>query len=100
MASREAISWMGIRSRSRWSARSSTALIAYSPFAEIRTSVDPSARLDPALDRADGVLREVRDHDVGARALDRDERLHHRARLVEPAQAAGGADHRVLAGHG
>src|SRR5438034_10336508 len=89
-----------MRSRSRWSARSSTALIAYSPFAEMRTAGSASARLEAALDRAHGVLREVGDHDVRARALDRDERLHHRARLVEPAEPAGRADHRVLAGDG
>src|SRR5712691_1294256 len=95
IASRAAISWIGIRSRSRWSARSSTALIAYSPFAEMRTAL--LARLEPAFDRAHGVLREVGDHDVRARALDRDQRLHQRAPLVEPAEPARGADHRVLA---
>src|SRR6266508_235062 len=37
MAWRLAISWMGVRPPSRWSARSSIAWIAYSPFAEICT---------------------------------------------------------------
>src|SRR6266480_4127849 len=47
---------------------------------------------------AGGVLRKVADHDVGAGPADRGERLQHRALLVEPAQLARGADHRVLTG--
>src|SRR3989442_6548092 len=83
---------MGVSPRSRWSARSSTAWIAYSPFAEMRT-----LRLG-SLEQARSVAGEVGDHDVGAGAADGGERLHHRALLVEPAQAPGRADPRVLAG--
>src|SRR6059036_2768177 len=109
---------MAVRPRSRWSDRSSTAWIAYSPFAEIRTLSAQLTRFrserfasprgataqltrfrierfaspcrahgsahTAALEEARGVAGEVGDHDVGARAANRRERLHHRALLVEP----------------
>src|SRR5215510_7979510 len=105
MAWRRAISWMAVRPRSRWSDRSSTAWIAYSPFAEMRMRSAHTTRIceghgsahPAALEDARGVAGEVRDHDVGTGAADRRERFHHRPLLVEPAQTAGRADHRVLA---
>src|SRR5438105_1048875 len=87
---------MGISPRSRCSARSSIALIAYSPFAEILTAVS-SAPAEPALEQARRLASEIRDHDIGAGAADGGQRLEYRALLVEPAELAGRADHRVLA---
>src|SRR5881296_3883557 len=55
---------MGISPRSRCSARSSIALIAYSPFAEILTAVS-SAPAEPALEQARRLASEIRDHDIG-----------------------------------
>src|SRR5438093_8645604 len=92
---------MAVRPRSRWSDRSSTAWIAYSPFAEIRTPSAHSIRIGrfrfarqghgsahaATFQDARGVAGEVGDHDIGARAPDGRERLHHRALLVEPAEA-------------
>src|SRR5688572_3855508 len=95
---RAATSWMGMSPRSRCSARSSMALIAYSPLAEILMSGQASA--DPAaLEQARGRAREIRDDDIGAGATDARQRFQHRPLLIEPAELAGGADHRVLAGH-
>src|SRR3990172_10773184 len=88
------MSWIGTSPSPGRSARSRTARIAYSPRAEILIASADAAPLE----QARGLAGEVRDHDVGPRPADRDERLHHRALLVEPAQAAGRADHRVLAG--
>src|SRR2546421_5768677 len=89
---------MGISPRSRCSARSSSALIAYSPLAEILIGAS-SPPAEPALERAGRRPREVGDDDVGARAADGRQRLQHRALLVEPAELTGGPDHRVLAGY-
>src|SRR5262249_58557972 len=101
------ISWMAVRPCSRCSERSSTAWIAYSPFAEIRTrsahtfdltgSLRHGSAHTAALEDARGLAGEVGDHDVGARPADGRERLHHGALLVEPAETPRGADHRVLA---
>src|SRR5438105_3419090 len=91
---------MAVRPRSRWSDRSSTAWIAYSPLAEMRTLAHPHRSAHPAaLEQAGDVAREVRDDDVGARAADGGERFHHRALLVQPAELARGLDHRVFTGH-
>src|SRR5256885_16883951 len=87
---------MGISPRSRCSARSSSALIAYSPLAEILIGA-ASPPAEPALEQAGRLPREVGDDDVGARAADGRQRLQHRALLVEPAELAGGPDHRVPA---
>src|SRR5437762_11505213 len=89
---------MGISPRSRCSARSSIALIAYSPFAEILTAVS-SAPAEPALEQARRLASEIRDHDVGAGAADRGQRLEYRAVLVEPAELARRAAHPVPARH-
>src|SRR5262249_20061353 len=89
---------MGISPRSRCSARSSIALIAYSPLAEILTARS-SARAQSTLEQPRGLPGEVRDHDVGTRAADGGEGFEHRAFLVEPAELTGGADHRVFARH-
>src|SRR4029077_11845171 len=99
MPCRPAISWMGTRVRPRCMARSSIALIAYSPLAEMRT-VPPSAQVRAALEQPRGVLGEIGDHDVGARPPDGGERFENGALLVEPAETPGGADHGVLAGDG
>src|SRR5262249_17410963 len=98
---------MAVRPCSRCSERSSTAWIAYSPFAEIRTrsahtfdltgSLRHGSAHTAALEDARGLAGEVGDHDVGARPADGRERLHHGALLVEPAETPRGADHRVLA---
>src|SRR5215467_3951251 len=101
---------MAVRPRSRCSDRSSTAWIAYSPFAEMRTrsahslactvrfaTLGHGSAHTATLEDPRGVAGEVRDHDVGAGAADRGERFHHRPLLVEPAQTAGGTDHRVFA---
>src|SRR6266545_7833637 len=94
MACRVAISWIETTPADSWSARSSTALIAYSPLAEIlmRSS---SFREQPC-----GFPREVGDDQVCPGPADRDEGLHHGALLVEPAEPSRRADHRVLAGDG
>src|SRR4029453_9258167 len=91
---------MAVTPRSRCNDRSSTAWIAYSPFAEMRTLPTHARGSAHAatLEQAGDVAREVRDHDVGARAAERGERLHHRALLLAPAEPAGGPDHRVFAG--
>src|SRR5688500_14012063 len=99
MPCRAATTWIGMRPRSRWSARSSIALIAYSPLAEILIAAVLLAE-SAALENLRGLPREVRDDDVGAGTADRGERLHHGALLVEPAEPPGGPDHRVLAGDG
>src|SRR5215471_7288697 len=103
---------MGTRRPLRWTARSSTAWIAYSPRAEILMTVRlppapagpstlPDASFDfPALDDPGRVLGEVGDDDVGAGPPDGRESLHHLPRLVQPAQTAGRADHGVLPGDG
>src|SRR6185369_10139221 len=96
MAWRAAISWIGTSVRPRCIARSSIALIAYSPLAEMRMR-RPSALVAAALEQPHGILGEVRDDDIGAGPADADERLHDSARLVEPAELAGRPDHRVLA---
>src|SRR3989441_1143875 len=89
---------MGISPRSRCSARSSMALIAYSPLAEILIRA-ASPRAQAALEQPRRLPGEVGDDDVGAGAAEPGQGLEHRAHLVEPAELAGGADHRVLAGH-
>src|SRR5256712_14032072 len=89
---------MGISPRSRCSARSSMALIAYSPLAEILIRA-ASSRAQTALEQPRRLPGEVGDDDVGAGAADPGQGLEHRALLVEPAELAGGADHRVLARH-
>src|SRR5262245_3074047 len=98
---RAAISWIGISPPPWWRARSSTARMAYSPFAEIRMRVPmaASSTLAIALEPARDVLGEVRDHDVGAGAPDGRERLHHRALLFEPAELRRGLEHRILPRH-
>src|SRR3990172_9582628 len=55
----------------------------------------PLRRCEPA----GGVLRVVREHEVGAGAADRGEGLEHGLALVEPAVQRGGLQHRVLAAH-
>src|SRR5690242_2348915 len=103
------MSWIGTSASPPRSARSSTALIAYSPFAEIRIGQRaiivfgrlgrrPTSSRTPALEEARCFAREVGDHHVRARSPDRDEGLQHRALLVEPAQPARRPDHRVLTG--
>src|SRR5919109_4969891 len=87
---------MGISPRSRCSARSSIALMAYSPLAEILTAMS-SPPAQPALEQSRCLAGEIRDHDIRAGAANRRQRLEHRALLIDPAQLAGGADHRVLA---
>src|SRR5438876_1568544 len=44
-----------------------------------------------------GILRVVRDDDIGAGAFDRRQTLQHRAPLVQPAVSGGRLQHRVLA---
>src|SRR5919106_465941 len=97
IACRVAISWIGTSGRPRFMARSSIALIAYSPFAEMRMR---SAPVGPALEQTRGVFGEVGDDDVGPGPPDARERLHDCALLVEPAELASRADHRVLPRHG
>src|SRR5438067_2463645 len=65
---------MGISPRSRCSARSSIALMAYSPFAEILTAPS-SPRAQPALEQPRRLPREVGDDDVGAGPADPRQRL-------------------------
>src|SRR5438046_10322295 len=89
---------MGISPRSRCSARSSIALIAYSPFAEILTAVS-SAPAEPALEQARRLPSEIRDHDIGAGAAGGGQRLEYRALLVGPAEPARRARHRVRGPH-
>src|SRR5260370_42622113 len=89
---------MGISPRSRCSARSSNALIAYSPLAEILIGAS-SPPAEPALEQAGRLPREGGDDDVGARPGDGRQRPQHRTLLVEPAELAGGPAPRVLAGH-
>src|SRR5262245_57154103 len=98
MPRRAAISWMGTTRRGGWRARSSIALRAYSPLAEIRIGRSALALPSP-LQLARDVPRKVRDHDVRAGPPDARERLHHGALLVEPAEPPCCPDHRVLAGH-
>src|SRR5207247_6233059 len=109
------MSWIGTSASPPRTARSSTALIAYSPFAEIRmTIVAGSVRPAPtgaglrqapvassaaaSLQEARRLAREIGDHHVRPRPPNSHEGLHHGALLVEPAQSARRADHRVLAG--
>src|SRR5438128_11600986 len=100
------MSWIGTSPSPPRSARSSTALIAYSPFAEIRIRQHalvvfrrrPASSRTATLQEARRLAREVGDHHIGARPPDRDEGLQHGALLVEPAQAARGPDHRLLSG--
>src|SRR3989337_1094297 len=96
MSWREAISWMGRSPSLSVRARSSMALMAYSPLAEILTR--PASSLAPLLDEPRGVLREVGDDDVGPRPPDAREGLHDRPLLVQPPELARGADPAVLAG--
>src|SRR2546428_10961014 len=85
---------MAVRPRSRWSDRSSTAWIAYSPLAEMRTLAHPHRSAHPAtLEQAGDVPREVRDDDVGAGAADGGERFHHGPAPVQPAEPTGGPAH-------
>src|SRR2546426_3637416 len=79
---------MGISPRSRCSARSSMALIAYSPLAEILIRA-ASPRAQAALEQPRRLPGEVGDDDVGAGAADPGQGLEHRALLVEPAELAG-----------
>src|SRR5581483_10515798 len=99
MAWRAAISWMGISPRPWWRARSSTALIAYSPLAEIRMAAGVAAlAVTPVLQQPRRLPREVGDDDVGPGPADGGQGLHHGPPLVEPAEPPGRLDHRVLAG--
>src|SRR3972149_11867111 len=98
MSWREAISWMGRNPSLSDRARSSIALMAYSPLAEILTK--PASSLAPLLDEPRGVLCEVGDDDVGPRPPDAREDLHDRTLLVQPPELARRADHGVLTGDG
>src|SRR5207245_11679101 len=92
---------MGISPRSRCSARSSMALIAYSPLAEILIRA-ASSRAQTALEQPRRLPGAGGDDDVGAGAADPGQGLEHRALLVEPAELAGRAEppapHRHRAG--
>src|SRR2546429_8037147 len=99
------MSWIGTSASPPRSARSSTALIAYSPFAEIRIRQHtlavfgrrPASSRTATLQEARRLAREVGDHHIRARPPDRDEGRQHRPLLVEPPQAARGPDQRRLA---
>src|SRR3989475_4773284 len=81
------MSWIGTSPSPPRSARSSTALIAYSPFAEIRIRQHalvvfrrrPASSRTAALQEPRRLAREVGDHHIGARPPDRDEGLQHGA---------------------
>src|SRR4029453_16189386 len=105
MSWRAAMSWMGRSPPPSASARASIALMAYSPLAEIFTRVPARGGARRAWGREGwGVARrslgKVCRDCVAPGAGDAVEPLQHRALLVEPAELAGGADHRVLARHG